>query len=67
MKIRAFPSTLPAEHLGMDLRDYFAAAALQALISRDPINFSTLDWPHQRALAKQAYEYADCMMERREK
>ena len=44
---------------GMDLRDYFAAKAMQSLIEDE---HDCSDW-----LSKRAYEYADAMMKAREK
>jgi hypothetical protein len=44
---------------GMDLRDYFAAKALQALVSIPDINMS------REEFANCAYEYANAMMEAR--
>ena len=46
-------------HAGMDLRDYFAAKAMQSLIEDE---HDCSDW-----LSKRAYEYADAMMKAREK
>jgi hypothetical protein len=43
---------------GMDLRDYFAAKSLQALVSRGDYN--------QDTCAVIAYQYADAMMRARE-
>jgi hypothetical protein len=43
---------------GMDLRDYFAAKAMQALIEDE---HDCSDW-----LSKRAYQYADAMMKARE-
>ena len=52
------------ESYGMSLRDYFAAAALQGILSSysnaDHINTS-------RASAKEAYERADAMLAERDK
>ena len=44
---------------GMDLRDYFAAKAMQA----DLTNYDGADW---RRVAVQAYQMADAMMKARE-
>ena len=58
--MKAFPKTSSYdENNGMDLRDYFAAKAMQALIEDEQ---SCPDW-----LSKTAYEYADAMMKAREK
>jgi len=45
---------------GMDLRDYFAAAAMQA-------DLATYDGANWRRVAVQAYQMADEMMKEREK
>lgn len=47
------------EHNGMTLRDYFAAKAMQALISRKDFEFDDSAW-------KNAYDAADGMMKARE-
>ena len=59
--MKAFPYNpqFNQEHNGMDLRDYFAAKALQALVSIPDINMS------REEFANCAYEYADAMMEAR--
>lgn len=49
-------------HLGMTLRDYFAAKALAAYISCDYIEYGET---YSNA-AKTAYKYADAMMKARE-
>ena len=51
---------------GMSLRDYFAAKALQALISKTPL--TTSGELHERlpeACAVGAYDYADAMLKAR--
>lgn len=64
---KAFPSTYvgPDEskihYFGMDLRDYFASAAMQAQLTRTPWK----DLIGLQDLAKLAYQYADAMMEAR--
>jgi hypothetical protein len=50
----------PIRHGGMDLRDYFAAKAMQALVTQQ--DWFNGDW-HLEASA--AYEIADKMMEAR--
>jgi hypothetical protein len=45
-------------HEGMDLRDYFAAKAMQAMLSLDNVNDSYV--------SKEAYMMADAMMKARE-
>ncbi len=48
---------------GMSLRDYFAAAALPALIRR----FGIMDEPANAVAAEQAYQVADAMLAERTK
>ena len=60
---QAFPNSyLGEEHKGMTLRDYFAAKAMNSLIS-DPDWRSDMVW-HETAYA--AYQMADAMMKARE-
>jgi hypothetical protein len=60
---RAFPLCTPEriESLGMSLRDYFAAAAMQGMISSAHEDFDA----SSDACARQAYKYADAMLEAR--
>ena len=46
------------------LRDFFASQALQAIISKVPVDIST-DGIRQESIALGAYTYADAMMEAR--
>ena len=58
--IPAFPNNFTIEKFkGMTLRDYFAAKALQALIS-EPSLQATMD-----EFAHRAYQIADAMMQER--
>lgn len=50
---------------GMTLRDYFAAKAMGALISRTSVFCGGFDSDKQ--LVNSAYEYADAMLKEREK
>jgi hypothetical protein len=66
--MKAFPTTKPLDswddpNQGMDLRDYFAAKALQGLIAQK-ITPQIVD---ATQLANDAYMIADEMMEAREK
>lgn len=73
-----FPPGSGSAHLirqpGMSLRDYFASAALQAIISRS-VNDTTAAIPRlnngfpidRSAYADTAYQYADAMIQQREK
>jgi hypothetical protein len=61
----AFPHTI--EHLhepmttGMTLRDYFAARAMQVLLSAVDVDISDRQW-----MAERAYAFADTMLKVRE-
>lgn len=58
--MKAFPQLAyysSDEHSGMDLRDYFAAKAMQGLISREDLDLTTAE------CAKLSYELANAMME----
>ena len=62
----AFPfayqgSTAPEVHYGMELRDYFAAHALQGGLAHNRPAAEMADW------AKWAYQVADAMMVARKK
>jgi hypothetical protein len=64
--MKAFPNVFldyipKEEHRGMGLRDYFAAKAMQALVTGQPH-----DADHWNLEAVTAYEIADLMMEARE-
>ena len=60
------PHLVPA-HPGMSLRDYFAAKALNAMLSQpaDAANFLVYD--DVKNAAKWAYEFADAMLAERER
>ena len=55
--MKAFAGNTKWYQEGMDLRDYFAAKAMQSLIEDE---HDCSDW-----LSKRAYEYADAMMKAR--
>lgn len=57
--MKAFPAQ--GYNDGMDLRDYFAARALQAIMS----NPTNRDLASETLIAKTAYLYADAMMKTR--
>ena len=69
--MKAFPSKLTGTndknekvefiHTGMDLRDYFAAKAMQGLMSTQHIDGA----PNNESVATWAYAVADEMMEAR--
>jgi len=68
--MKAFPSTEPIygdnivgvkQSTGMDLRDYFAAKAMQAmLVNRNEASYL-------QSMPKICYQWADAMLEAREK
>ncbi len=57
--MNAFPNPHRTDMLGMTLRDYFAAKAMQGLLA------SEVNAPLE-AFATRAYEVADAMMEARD-
>ena len=59
--MKAFPDGYTHHQQGMDLRDYFAAMAMQALIARETRLSSDLDM-----YTGAAYVVADGMMKARE-
>ena len=68
--MKAFPTTIDNEgyqidHQGMDLRDYFAAKAMQAIITRADDKSSEIDeavmW-----VGYYPYQIADAMMKARD-
>lgn len=64
----AFPSYPQEEnHDGMTLRDYFAAAALNALIRIAPMAIAGGEAPTPSKIAEEAYLLADAMLEDRGK
>jgi hypothetical protein len=61
---KAFPNPHRTDQLGMTLRDYFAAKAMQAiLMAKYPI---TKEPYSEDVIAKAAYQGADAMMKARE-
>lgn len=70
MRMKAFPTLKDNGHIttqdGMDLRDYFAAKAMQTLIGIC-LEDSTINSPDERRerVAELAYKQADAMMEAR--
>lgn len=61
---KAFPHTyMAADQVGMDLRDYFAARAMQALVTTPQMYDLVND---SKSCAREAYNIADAMMEQRE-
>lgn len=67
--MKAFPNMTNQQ--GMDLRDYFAAKAMQALVNNKDINQTVKEIKNPDVLPKlasgMAYEIADAMMKAREK
>jgi len=61
--MKAFPNTNHFDDgYGMDLRDYFAAKAMQGYMSR-----KLIDGFDEDVVAEMSYKVADAMMEAREK
>ena len=72
--MKAFPQKYPQDPLracfelnpiesGMDLRDYFAAEALNGTISAIAMQFTVV--PDYLRIAEECYRFADAMMEAR--
>lgn len=59
--MKAFPVEYYGREEGMDLRDYFAAKAMQALIWNQDVDLES-----KEDVAEVAYEYANVMMKARE-
>ena len=53
---------------GMDLRDYFAAKAMQSLINDEKLKNTIIEMNDHisKVIPKLAYQYADAMMKARE-
>ena len=69
--MKAFPAirmgTASPDTEGMDLRDYFATQAMQAIIANDKLLLEAVDYYEglgsELSVAKLAYEQADAMLE----
>lgn len=59
---KAFPNPHLTHETGMTIRDYFAAKAMQAIISRADSRFTTT----LEFVGGKAYQFADAMMEARD-
>lgn len=59
---KAFPNPHLTSETGMTIRDYFAAKAMQAIISRADSRFTTT----LEFVGGKAYQFADAMMEARD-
>jgi len=57
----AFPLENPPYHTGMNLRDYFAAKAMQGLVSDPDLVLDAIQ------TAQLSYKYADAMLKARDK
>jgi hypothetical protein len=68
MTMKAFPNMTNQQ--GMELRDYFAAKAMQALVNNKDINQTVKEIKNPdvlpRLVSGMAYEIADAMMKARE-
>ena len=61
----AFPCHTIAMHEGMTLRDYFAAKAMQGLITSASLS-RTESWYDEERVAESAYKMADAMLKARQ-
>ena len=67
--MKAFPSNINGtfHNDGMDLRDYFAAKAMQSIILEDLTALQEkYDMKRSEMISQLAYKYADAMMKARE-
>ena len=66
--MKAFPasSKYNDEYNGMDLRDYFAAKALQSIITDGKLGDRLKHDDYIKKVSEMSYEYADSMMKARE-
>jgi hypothetical protein len=60
---REIPEYSNSQYVGITKRDYFAAKAMQALISKAPFGFAPSTDESYGYAAKGAYRYADAMIE----
>jgi len=64
--MKAFPSPYAVdEHGGMDLRDYFAARAMQGLLAHDDAVYGKGSNLSDELAANRAYRIADALMKAR--
>lgn len=70
--MKAFPTTQLVEQVtkttgyeGMDLRDYFAAKAMQSIITDGKLGERLKHDDYIKKVSEMSYEYADAMMEAR--
>jgi hypothetical protein len=68
--MKAFPTTKPLDswgdpNQGMDLRDYFAAKAMQSIITDGKLGLTLIHEKYIKTVSEMSYEYADAMMEAR--
>ena len=59
--MKAFPDPNNTQFHGMDLRDWFAGLAMQAILSRPDERFQT----NLNYVGTKSYQYADMMMQER--
>ena len=67
--MKAFPDSATPFQQGMDLRDYFAAKAMQGFIAYMGCEAGATDrlgGPNNEVIARNAYSYADAMLQARE-
>jgi hypothetical protein len=65
--VKQFPAFPSGQYkLGMTLRDYFAAQALQGAISHGLFNAAKAEKSYAEYLSSLAYVYADAMLKARE-
>lgn len=60
-----YGSTIYGGEDGMDLRDYFAAKAMQSIITDGKLGALLKHYDYMKKVAEMSYEYAEAMMEAR--
>jgi len=69
--MKAFPTEHPIAGMmdlksdGMELRDYFAAKAMQSIITDGKLGKLLIHNDYMKKVAEMSYEYANAMMEAR--
>ena len=58
------PASYDTRTVGVGLRDYFAAAALQGMLAATP---EIADYPSRHAISELAYMFTDAMLKERER
>ena len=63
--VNANGETHDVQHQGMDLRDYFAAKAMQSIITDGKLGLHLTHGDYMKFVSETSYEYADAMIKAR--